>query len=484
MKKKIISGIVMVIVLIIAVMLVKTMTFTSKQITVEEKVNITLDKMKIAGHLSDAVKIQTISYEEPNQLNADAFDTFQAFLEKTYPLIHRQLKKEKIGHALLYTWQGKDTDKKPILLLAHQDVVPVEAGAEKDWVHPGFSGAIADGFVWGRGTLDNKNALISVMESMEYLIGKGFVPDRTLYVALDDDEEVGGKGAEAISLLLQKRGIKLDYVLDEGGNIAEGMVPGVKSPVAFVGIAEKGRMTVKLTARGEGGHSSMPPAHTALGVLSRAICNIENHQFPKSLKGPTRVMFEYVGPEMTFPMRLIMANLWLTEPLLEQQLSKISASNAMIRTTAAATMAKGSARENILPPQAIGIVNVRIIPGETTQAALEYIKNKVNDSKVEIEVMGNPNDPSPVSDIDTPAFHALNTAIRQLYPDTVIAPYLLLGASDSRHFYKLTNNVYRFTPVHMKSEDLKRMHGINERIRIDDLAEIVKFYICLIKRTQ
>lgn len=482
--KKIILGIGIVIVLIIAIMLIKTAAFISKQVVAEEKDNIPLDKMKIADHLSDAVKIKTISSLETDQLNAAAFDAFHAFLEKTYPLTHRQLKREKIGHALLYTWNGKNNSKKPILLLAHQDVVPVETGAEKDWTHPGFSGDIADGFVWGRGTLDNKNALISVMEAVEYLIGRGFVPDQTIYLAMGDDEEMGGKGAESISFLLQKRGIKLDYVLDEGGNITEGMLPGVKSPVALVGIAEKGRMTLKLTAQGEGGHSSMPPEHTALGVLSRAICNIENNPFPKSIRGPVRMMFEYAGPEMTFFMRLIMANLWLTQPLLEKQLSRTPASSAMLRTTAAATMAQGSDRENVLPAQAIGIVNVRIIPGETTQSVLEYTKSKVNDPKVKIEALANAADPSPVSDVDAPSFHALSKMIRKRYPDTIVAPYLMLGFSDSRHFCKLTDNVYRFTPVHMKSEDLKRIHGANERIRIDDLEGIVKFYIGLIELTQ
>ncbi len=484
MIKKLLKIIGIIIVAILIVCIVKALTVSSKQIEVKDTLAIKLDKMAIARHLSEAIRIKTISNQDRTKVEVKAFEEFHKFLEKTYPKIHKTLKKEVIsGYALLYTWEGSDPSLKPILLMAHQDVVPVDSLTAKQWTHPGFSGAIADGFVWGRGALDVKNALISIMESVEYLLNKGFTPKRTIYLAFGHDEEVGGEGAQAIAKLLKDRNVQLEYVLDEGGAIMEGMLPGVSAPIALVGIAEKGYLTLKLTVTGEGGHSSMPPHHTALGVLAKALVAIENNPFPKDIKGPARQMFEYVAPHMSFPLRLMFTNMWCFKPLLKWQFEKSESTNAMTRTTVACTMAGGSEKENVLPTEAWAIINSRILPGETIDSTIAYLKKVIDDESVTIEAMPWSNNPSPVSDINAASFVSIATITRQLDNSIIVAPYLVLGATDSRHYNALTNQIYRFTPVKMNKEDLKRTHGINERISIADLENSVKFFIALIEKT-
>lgn len=483
--KKILPGIAGLLVIIIAMMLIKTATFTSKQVEVAQQDKIAIDRMAVARHLSDAIQIKTISWQDDSKFNPAAFLQLHRYLEKTYPLVHKTMTREKVaGYSLLFTWKGSDPSKKPILLMAHQDVVPIEAGTEGDWTYPGFSGKIADGFVWGRGALDIKNGLVSILDAMENLVRQGFKPERTIYLAFGHDEEIGGKGAAAMSALLEKRGVKLEYVVDEGGAIMEGMVPGVKKPVALIGIAEKGYMTLELTVKGEGGHSSMPPAHTSVGILSKAICAIENNPFSADLKGAAEKMFQYVGPEMSFPLNMIMANLWLLEPVLESQLKGSQATNASLRTTAAATMIKGSDKENVLPQKASAMVNFRIIPGETMDSVTEHVRDAIDDERVRIRRTENSSGPSGVSDVESKEFTAVRATINTLFPDVIVAPYLVLGATDSRHYSNLTDKIFRFIPERMKPEDLERQHGTNERIGIDELADCVRFYMMLVQSTQ
>ncbi|MCX8124535.1 MAG: M20 family peptidase [Spirochaetes bacterium] len=484
MVKNILKIIGILILVFLIILVVKALTISSKQVDVKEAIPYKIDSMIAAQHLSEAIQIQTISNQDKSKTDFKTFEQFHKFLAKTYPGVHKKLKKEVVaGYSLLYTWKGSDPSLKPMLLMAHQDVVPVEELTKDQWKYPGFSGTVADGYVWGRGALDIKNQLIAIMEAVEFLVARGFAPKRTIYLAFGHDEEVGGEGAKAIAKLLNNRNVTLEYVIDEGGAIMEGMLPGIESPIALVGIAEKGYLTVKLTVKGEGGHSSMPPHHTALGVLAKALVNVENNPFPKNFDSPARQMFEYVAPHMKFPLRILFANMWCFKPLLKWQFEKSESTNAMIRTTAAVTMAGASEKENVLPTQAWAMINCRILPGETMDTTIGYLKKVIDNDAVVIEAMPWSNNPSPVSDIHQGSFTSIATIARQINPDVIVAPYLVLGATDSRHFNALTNQIYRFSPVKMNAEDLKRIHGINERISISDLGKSVKFVISLIEKT-
>jgi len=314
---------------------------------VEKAQEIKIDKDSICEHLSKAIQFRTISYPDTSKIDGSEFLALHDYFEKTFPTLHSTLIKKVIGkYSLLYKWKGRNTDLKPILLMAHFDVVPAESNAENPWKHPPFAGNIADGYIWGRGTLDDKSSVLGILEAVETLVAEGFQPERTIYLAFGHDEEVGGfNGAAKIAKHFHSSGIEFEYVLDEGGLIIDGMLPGVSAPTALIGIAEKGYLSIVLTAESQGGHSSAPPKHTAVGVLSTAIHKLEKSPLPGEIKGATKIMFEYLGPEMSFFPKMLFANLWLSGGLLKSQLSKSSFTNAMLRTSTAATMFEGSDTE-------------------------------------------------------------------------------------------------------------------------------------------
>ncbi len=485
MKKKIGIGIAVLFIGIIAIVLIRTTMFSSMQLKVEAAAPIKFDTAKLANHLSEAVRFKTVSYQDASKFNKEEFLAFHKFLEKTYPKIHSTLKKEIVNnYSLLYTWKGTDEKAKPILLMGHMDVVPVEPGTESSWTHQAFSGDITGGFIWGRGTIDDKEAVISFMEACEYLLQKGFKPARTIYLAIGHDEEIGGReGAKKIVDLLASRNVKLEYVLDEGGSITEGVVKGVSAPIALIGVAEKGYLTVEFTVESEGGHSSMPPKETAVGILCTAISRLQSHQFPEKIGSVTYTMFRYLGPEMPFGNRLALSNLWLLGGIIKSQLSASNAMAAALHTTIAPTMLQGSVKENVLPSKATGIVNFRIIPGDNVASVMEYIKKTINDPRVSMKALGWADEPSPVSDVKSASFTTLNKTIRQLFPTVVVSPYLMLGASDARHYTKLSENVYRFCPTWMNPEDLKMAHGTNEKIKTANFEQCVNFFAHLIQNS-
>ena len=365
--------------------------------------------------------------------------------------------------------------------MGHGDVVPVEPGTEGDWEHPPFAGRIADGYIWGRGAIDNKSGVLAILEAAERLLEEGYRPSRTIYLPFGMDEEVGGhSGAAKISKLLNSRGVELEYVLDEGGCVVSGVLP-IGAAVALVGIAEKGYVSLELSAKGEGGHSSMPPRRTAVGILSSAIARLQDNPFPGGLSGPTRELFAYLGPEMPFVPRMLFANTWLFGPLIERRLAASPSSDAMLRTTTAPTIFEGSIKDNVLPIRARAVVNFRIFPGETSESVAERVRSLIVDSRVRITQFGSVVlDPSPVSPTDSPGFKILERTIRQVFPDAVVAPYLVVGATDSRYYRGLTENVYRFLPLRLHQDDLSRMHGTNERVSIEGYADGLRFYRQLI----
>lgn len=473
-----------VLIVVIGAVLVRTAQFTSKQIQVEPVTDTPVNEDEIAQRLSEAIQFKTVSYQDPAQFDREEFVKLHTYLEKTYPTAHAALAKEVINQSLLYTWKGSNPELNPILLMAHMDVVPVEPGTEKEWMYPAFSGEIKDGYIWGRGSMDIKSGVLGILEAVEHLLKEGITPTHTIYLAFGHDEEVGGpNGASQIAALLKSRNISLEYVLDEGGSVTEGIVPGVSAPVALVGIAEKGYVSLELVVETEGGHSSMPPQNTGIGILAEAIRNLENHQMPEGIQGVVKQMFEYTGPEMGFAKKMVFANLWLFGWLVKRQLRKSPQTRAMIRTTTAPTIVEGGTKENILPKKVRTVVNFRILPTDTIKKVVDHTRKAINDKQVKVHTTEQGWEPSVVSDIASPWFHTLEKTIRQVFPGTVVAPYLVSGATDSRHYAGLTKNVFKFVPLVVIPEDIKRVHGVNERIPVEGYKQYVTFYMQMIRNS-
>lgn len=439
---------------------------------------------RMAERLSKAVQFQTVSYDEGEKFNKKVFTNFQTYLKRSFPKVHGSLKREIVGdYSLLYTWKGKDDTERPVLLAAHMDVVPAEPEPGKNWIYPPFQGRIADGFIWGRGTLDDKVSVLGILEAVEKLLREEFVPRRTIYIAFGHDEEIGGQhGAAQIAELLKARGVKLDYVLDEGLTITEQLVSYISKPVAMIGIAEKGCMSMELSVESEAGHSSMPPKQTAIGILSSAISKLEKDQFPARMETPVKKMFETLSPEMPLGLRLVFANLWLFESLVKKELASMPRSNALIRTTVAPTIFQAGVKENVLAAKARAIVNYRILPGDTIDTVLMAVKDTINDSRVKVTLIeGMQSNPSGMADTESRGYKTIAATIHQVFPGTLVAPGLVLAITDSRHYASITDNILHFSPIRLRPDDLPRIHGMDERISVEDYVAGVNFYGQLIR---
>ncbi len=438
-----------------------------------------VDASRAAEHLGAAIRFPTVSREE-GAVAAEAFAGLRAWLQGTYPAVHRVLARELVAdHTLVYTWKGSEASLPPALVMGHQDVVPVED--ETGWTCPPFEGRIASGHVWGRGALDDKGSVVSIFEAAERLVGEGFTPRRTIYLAFGHDEETGGSGATAVAALLASRGIRLESTLDEGQVVARGIVPGVAAPVALVGVAEKGYLNVELEVTGEGGHSSMPPAETVIGILSAAVRRVEQEPLPVRPESMWRLL-EVVGREMPFPQRLAVANRWLFAPVLERVLARTPSGNAALRTTTATTVIQGGVKSNVLPARARAVVNFRLIPGDTAAAVLEHVRRAVDDPRVQVRSAGS-REASRESRADGPAWQRLAAAVRRAFPDAVVAPTLVLGGTDSRHLQDVSAETYRFAPLPVGPDDLPRIHGRDERVAVTDLGPAVAFYLDYLRET-
>ncbi|MEO8124987.1 MAG: M20 family peptidase [Burkholderiales bacterium] len=473
--------------LVLIVVIGAKTTFTrSKQLSVEPVKPVAIDGPAAAERLSAAVRFRTISSQSDPGANGDQFDALHAHLRKSFPKLHEVLKVEPVGkHALLYTWHGSDANAKPIALMAHQDVVPIAPGTEGDWQQPPFSGAIAGGFIWGRGAWDDKGNLMSIMEAIEMLVSSGFQPRQTIYLSFGADEEVGGAdGAQRVVKLFKERGVKLDFVIDEGMLIVKGVLPGIEAPIAVVGVAEKGILTVKLDASATPGHSSMPPPEpgkSAIGMMSLALTRLEASPMPGSISGVARDTLVAVAPEMSVPYRVLMTNLWLFSPVVEREFAKVASTNALIRTTTALTIFNAGNKENVLPGRANATVNFRLLPGDSSDAVVQHSQQVIGNPGVKIEKEAGFSEASAVSSTDASGYTTINRTLRQLHPDVVVAPGLMLGATDSRHFGEVADSVYRFSPVRAGPEDLARFHGTNERISVANFTELIQFYHQLIQ---
>ena len=442
-----------------------------------------LDGRLVAEHLAEAIRHKTVSLSDTEQAGPEVFAGLHRALQKMYPRLHAALQRELVSESsLLYTWQGRNPELDPVLLCAHLDVVPYDPSTRDQWTHAPFSGDVADGYVWGRGALDMKSVLITIFEAVEGLIRADYQPERTLYLALGQDEEMGGaRGARVIAALLAERGVRLEAVLDEGAAVTQGLVPGVDVPSALIGISEKGYATVELKVEGRPGHSSMPPPHTAVGVLARAVARVEENPMPIRLS-MVRLMFAELGAFLPFSTRLALANPLLFEGALKKRITAFPQSAALARTTQAVTLIGGGIKDNVLPSEARAAVNCRLLPGDTREKLKEHIRKAVNDEAVQIHLDEDLSwEPSPVSSIDSPMYRSLTKAIRQVFPEAAVAPYLVVGATDSRHYTWLCPSVYRFMPQIIDKELLATIHGIDERISIENLTRMVSFYRLLIE---
>jgi carboxypeptidase PM20D1 len=470
------------VVILAAVILGRAALFRSRRYAVEPERGIKIDVDRAAGRLSGAVQIPTITASDPEKADRAPFEQFIHYLEQAYPSAHAVMEREIVnGYSLLYRWKGREEGLKPVLFMAHIDVVPVEEGTEQDWHYPPFSGALADGFVWGRGTMDIKNQLISVLEAVEYLLAEGFTPARDFYLAFGHDEEMRGEeGAVKLSALLQSRGISFEYVLDEGGAVTVGAMPGVERPIALVGIAEKGYADIRITAEGETGHSSMPPKHTAAGMIGRAVAELEKKQRPARISPYLKEMLAYIGPEMKFGLRVILANLWLFGPLFKLIFKSSRTGNALLRTTTAVTVLEGGSRPNVLPRKASAVINFRISPGESVSELLDHVRRVVG-KKIKVEPI-QATDPSRISPVDGSGFKTVEQAVYAIFPEAVTVPYIVMGGTDAIRYEPVCEQIYRFTPMLISVEDLERMHGTNERLSLENVERGVRFYIELLKR--
>jgi len=472
--------------ILVSILLVRTAGFHSRQVPAEPAPPLAFDTAAAAERLAGALVFRTISYQDSSQFDAAEFQRFHDYLRGAFPRVHARLERETIaGSALLYRWTGTDPSLNPIVLMAHQDVVPVEPGTEGNWTQPPFSGRIADGYVWGRGAMDDKGSLMAILEAVERLLEAGFTPRRTVYLAFGHDEEVGGRrGAVRIAEVLAARQVQPEFVLDEGGALVDSLIPGVTGPVAIVGVAEKGYVTLELVARAAGGHSSMPPPHTAVGSLSAAISRLEQRPMRRAIRGPTAALFDYLGPEMSVLPRMVFANRWLFGGLVAARFGATPEGNAMLRTTTAPTMLQAGVKENVLPSTARGVVNFRILPGDSVGGVLRHAQRVIHDSLVTVTVLeGTRSEPSPVSGTDNDAFRLVQRTVRQVTPAAIVTPWLVVGGTDARHFTRLTPNVYRFGAIRLGPSDLKRAHGTDERVSVGSYATMVRFYAQLLRNS-
>lgn len=469
---------------IIAVALVRTLTYRPPGAVATDDVKVVaaipFNVDAAAQHLSQAIQIQTVSHQDAADDQPGEWDRLHGYLQGAYPAAHAAMTREVVGRrTLVYTWKGSDPSLAPIVLMAHQDVVPITPGSEGQWKHPPFAGEIAEGAVWGRGAIDDKGSLITLFEGIEALAKSGFKPRRTVIVVSGEDEEVRGSGARAAAALLARRGIKAQFVLDEGlAEIADNPVTGGK--LALVGTAEKGYATLVVTARAAGGHSSAPPPDGGgVVTLAKAVSAIAANGFPMDFRGPGAAMLQQVAPRASFPVRLAVANPWLFKPLLIRQVGATASGAALLHTTIAPTMLRGSPKENVLPQDATAWINYRIAPGDTSAAVMDRARRATGGLPVTLTWAGQPIEPSPVSSSASAGWKTI-AAVAGKVTGAAVAPSLVTAGTDSRYLQTVAQDVYRFEPVVLSLRDVEMIHGTNEHLTLDNLRQAIEFYQRLI----
>ncbi len=462
-----------------AVILIKTAMFKKKP-DIEVFNNVEeFDKNKVIENLRTLVRFKTVSYRDRSKEDDKEFEGLINELPKLYPNVFAKCKFSKLpDRALLFKWNGKENGK-PTVLMAHYDVVPVN---EEMWDKPAFEAILEDGVIWGRGTLDTKVTFNGVLSSADHLIANGFTPQNDIYFAFSGGEEINGNGAKNIVDYFEENGIELGLVVDEGGAVVKNVFPGVKEPCGLIGIAEKGMVDVKYEVESAGGHASAPKPHTPVGVLSKACTKIEDNPFKTHITKPVAEMFDTLGRHSTFLYRMIFANLWVFSPVLAL-LGKIQGGemNALLRTTVAFTQMQGSDAANVIPPKASMVSNIRLNPADSVSSALSYLKKTINDDSVELSIISSM-EPSRISQTDCEAYDKVAKAVASTWKGCIVSPYLMVQCSDSRHYGRISDKVYRFSAMDLTAEERATIHGNNERIRVDCAQKAVEFYIRLIKQ--
>lgn len=430
--------------------------------------------------LQACIRIPTVSEWDRAREDRAAFDALLGELRNHFPRLHEVCEVERIAEdALLVRWAGT-TVEAPLVLMAHLDVVPVDD--PEAWTHPPFFGEVADGHVWGRGALDCKGSLVATCAAVESLIEDGFTPRRDVWLSFGCNEEVSGHAAKDAVAILRERGVDPWFVMDEGGAIVQGALPGVAEPMAVIGVSEKGTVDVRLTARGDGGHASAPKAMGATARIARAVMRLEKHPFPARLPDPTVEMLERLGPHARMPLGWVFAHARTLRPLLTQVFVRLGHETAaMTRTTVAVTQLSGSPGANVLAATATAHVNMRVMVGETVDGAIERVRRTIKDPRVEVALVSG-DGASPVSPTDDAAYGLVADTLAEVFPGTIPVPYVMMAATDSRHFHRVWPRVYRFTPIRMTAAQRGAIHGVDERIGVDDLRDAVTWYRRLIER--
>ena len=484
MKKILIySLIIVVIVALVGIYRANTMYVDGQYYPTVQTQKVEVDRDLVVEHFQQAIRIATISKDYPAPVTPEPFLAFHQHLADSFPMVHSFAEQTIVNdYSLVYKFEGTQNDLKPVLFMGHMDVVPVDDETLGKWTHAPFDGIIADEQIWGRGAIDDKSTVMALMEAMELSLKHGKQPKRTVYFAFGHDEEIGGsQGAKKVAEYFIEQGVNFEFVLDEGGLILDGVLEVVDQPVAIVGIAEKGFVNIRLVAERPGGHSSAPPANTGPGILAQAIVKLEENQFPTTLEY-TNIMFDAIGYFTDPVTKFAMANQWLTGPLVKRSMLSSQGTAAGIRTTTAATMLKGSSKSNILPTRATATVNFRIIPGETADTVLARVKRVIDDPRITYEVFMS-NNPSAVSSTESLGFQLIEQTIREFNDDALVAPYLVMGGTDSKYFYPLTDSVYRFLMIRVDPSKLGIVHGIDERLGIDDYVMGIQYFYELLRKS-
>lgn len=434
-----------------------------------------------AEHLGQAVRYRTVSEQDPGKIDYSQFQQFHEFMRATYPRVFAELQVEQVNHSLLLLWPGTDSSKLPILFTSHIDVVPIEPGTEADWEYPPFDGVVADGKIYGRGTLDDKVGVIGLLEAAEQLLSQGFMPSRTVAFAFGHDEEIGGvAGAAAIAQRLRELDMHFEWMVDEGGLLVSDYPLVKDKPVAMINVAEKSYLTITLVATGDGGHSSTPPRVSTIGRLSGALSRIEQNPFPSKLVGPLKAMLEAISPHTGQPTQFVLSNLWLTGLIVEYQMSQDRLTNAYVRTTTALTIFNAGVKENVVPQRAEAKINFRLLPGDTPQYVVQTITDIVNDQSIEISYDSG-TEAAPVADYAGSGFAVIKAATEAVYSDAVVVPSILPGATDTRHYIDLVDNLYRFHGMLLATDQSKSIHGTNEYIGVESFEASIKIAKKMIK---
>jgi len=463
---------------------VRTATFAPKDIADGSDIRLAAvpayELPAAVANLSAAAQIRTISHQDPADDEVAEWDRLHAWLAATYPATHRAMTRTILpNRTLIYHWQGSDAALAPIIVMAHQDVVPVTEGTEGDWKYPPFAGMIAEQAVWGRGTVDDKGSLVALFEALEALTGQGFQPKRGIYLVSGHDEEVGGSGAAAAAAKLKAEGVRAIFTLDEGSVVLTD-TPVINGPAIMIGIAEKGYATLKVTADAPGGHSSMPPAETGVGTLARAITAITEKPFPLSMQGPGAAMLATLAAQKGGTTKMAVANQWLFGPVLKSQVAAVPSTAAAFHTTIAPTMLQGSPKENVLPQTANALINYRIAPWNRSADIMTRAKDAVGDLPVKLAWVKPPREPSRVSSTNSQGWKWIAATARADAPGAVLSPILVVGGTDSRSMEPVSDDVYRFMPMHFSLKETAMIHGTNEHMKIDSFKRMIDFYARLI----